>query len=278
MSEIRRIDFSSFDVLSEIRRGGQGTLYKVRNKQYGGVYALKACVISTRIKEVILNSEVSVIKEISLAPFVDCPGLVEYYDVFTFSDQKINSGSISVGLLMEYVDGKDFFDLEIVKNIPKITSLFFEIIKTIDFLHKHGVVHRDIKMENMMLASDGSVKLVDFGFATLIDQCDLFQRLGTPNYSPPEVHGRRLKRELLTKIDIWSFGLTIYGCLFECFPWTSDNYYDISREVESGVIRKLLENHQFPNPMLEKVVKGCLQMKPENRPTAEQIISMWKSV
>lgn len=113
-------------------------------------------------------------------------------------------------LCEEKLNGSKIKDTELNKVVSGI-------IKGLKHLFKHGVVHRDIKLENIML-KNGIPKIIDFGFAKVISNPSdiMVEQLGTPVYMSPQL----LEKKFYTsKCDIWSFGVLLYELLYHSSPF-----------------------------------------------------------
>jgi len=107
------------------------------------------------------------------------------------------------------------------------------LIDSVSFLHSRGIVHRDIKLENLILTGE-AIKLIDFGFA-LVSKPDESLKLlcGTPAYMPPEM---LLKKEYRgPPIDIWTCGVVFYALLTGGLPFTAHTERDLHKKITSGI-------------------------------------------
>ncbi|KAI0299259.1 kinase-like domain-containing protein [Russula brevipes] len=112
-------------------------------------------------------------------------------------------------VVMEYVDGGSLMDVIRANSMTEgqIAAVSREIAQGLQHLHKHGVVHRNIKSVNVLLSLTGDIKLTGFGFCTRIsDPAHANQRVGTPHWMAPEVVTRK---ECGPKVDIWSLGIMV---------------------------------------------------------------------
>ena len=114
------------------------------------------------------------------------PGILNVFEMFQMPEK--------IALIMEFVEGGDLYQLIKVKkrmNEKEAAILIYKMIEALNALHKAGFVHRDLKLENIMLANkthdDYQLKLVDFGFAEQINEKELKSKAGTPGYIAPEV-------------------------------------------------------------------------------------------
>eukprot|EP01059_Diplonema_ambulator_P020762 TRINITY_DN34665_c0_g1_i1.p1 TRINITY_DN34665_c0_g1~~TRINITY_DN34665_c0_g1_i1.p1 ORF type:complete len:191 (+),score=9.60 TRINITY_DN34665_c0_g1_i1:1-573(+) len=127
---------------------------------------------------------------------------------------------------MEYVKQGDLFGYisRGVVGEETIKSVIWQLLKSLQCLHKLGVVHRDIKLENALITEDGIVKLIDFGTAvkmgTTTTPC-LSLCCGSSNYIAPEILGTKTGRTKRygQEVDLWSLGVLTYAMLFNTYPF-----------------------------------------------------------
>lgn len=143
---------------------------------------------------------------------------------------RLNESSSDLCMVMSYCENYEVLKLlaSARKSRVPISSLqkkllFFDMVKAIECLHKHDVVHRDVKPENFLIDKNGMLKLTDFGFAidlsTEYSQEQDFILAGTRSFKPPEVFENNMKRRNLKKIDSWSLGVCYYVIQLMCHPW-----------------------------------------------------------
>lgn len=154
------------------------------------------------------------------------PNIIKLLDLFENSDYYY--------IVIEYMEGKDLFDYLKERNFA-ITEdrgrhLALQIAEAIAYLHSYGIVHRDIKLENVMMSdtSDKSIpKLVDFGLAKIIGPSEkTTEPFGTLGYVAPEV----LKKEPYTfSCDLWSLGCITYALLSGSLPFDHESQKETIR-------------------------------------------------
>lgn len=137
-------------------------------------------------------------------------------------------------LAMEYLDGHTLRkEMDNEKTIaPKeAVEMIIEVLKGLEFAHSHGVVHRDVKPDNVQILSDGTIKLTDFGIARLTFEPNLTmdgQVFGTPSYmSPEQIHGK----EIDARSDLFSVGIVLYEMIAGEKPFSGDNVMAISHSI-----------------------------------------------
>ncbi|KAJ9055358.1 hypothetical protein DSO57_1004875 [Entomophthora muscae] len=138
-----------------------------------------------------------------------------------------------LGLFMEYCP-HDFFNLIASDTLTpsQIDDFFYQMISGVRFLHRNGIAHRDLKLDNFMVTAEGTLKIVDFGFACITrsagrDTPLLSQGLwGSDPYMAPEIFtGSEYDAE---KADVWSLGIIYLTCCINRFPWEVATEEDFS--------------------------------------------------
>ncbi|KAL9655049.1 hypothetical protein ABK040_008832 [Willaertia magna] len=184
--------FNRLEVLGE---GSYGIVYKVFNKQDGKIYALKCVPVENDITEVE--------KEINILKACDSPYIVNYFGAYK-KDQELQ-------IAIEYCGGGSVQDLLTVLgpvlNEQQIAAICSSALKGLVYLHSQKKIHRDIKAGNILLTSEGDVKLADFGVSAQLNNTISKRRtvIGTPYWMAPEVIQ---ETEYDGNADVWSLGIT----------------------------------------------------------------------
>ena len=135
-------------------------------------------------------------------------------------------------LILELLNGGDLFDYLEKRNFhiseERARELFKQIANAVAYIHQFGIVHRDLKIENIIMSdnSEQSVpKLADFGMVKILGPAEKTQeRLGTVAYAAPEV---LRKKPYTKKVDVWSLGIILYMLLGETLPFYSMDQKEI---------------------------------------------------
>ena len=190
--------------------------------------------------------------------------IVKLYEVFETFDQVI--------LCMEYINGKSLYDYIKEQEEKRLKEqeakrIFIQILGGISYCHSKCVSHRDIKLENILLDENNNVKIIDFGFSTIMSK-DSKNKLycGTLSYMAPEIFsGKEYKGQAA---DIWALGILLYAMLCGKFPFKGTN--------ETEMRQALIQNQfNFPNYLsvhTKSLLSRLLRLDPNCRPTAEQIL------
>jgi len=186
------------------------------------------------------------------------------------------------GILTEYADGGDFFEL-VTKNIFNtevlIRTYFHQLIEGIEYVHSQGIAHLDLKLENIMLSANYTLKLIDFDQAQSLKD-DALTSGGTEGYRAPEVLSGKCKN--FAAADIYSIGIILYAMKVKKFPFTEKktrggvelvNYEAFLHENESFWTKKAEaygDRSVFSEDFIA-LVNGMLWYRPEERFTIKDI-------
>ncbi|HSR50006.1 MAG TPA: protein kinase [Acidobacteriota bacterium] len=247
--------FGRYEILERLGKGGMGVIYKAHDDQLDRVVALK-----TILPEFVSSPEVKerLIREAQAAARLQHPNVVTIFDIGETDDKRLY-------FAMEYVRGRSLREI-IPLRIPleRRLEIMADVCKALGFAHQHGIIHRDVKPTNVLLAEDGTVKLFDFGIAHLAGSSltRTGVAIGTPEYMSPEmVEGG----ELDARSDIFSCGVMLYEMLTRNNPFRSDRItttmYRIVHSKPSG-LRQLRPN--LP-AVLEEILAKMLAKNPDER-------------
>ncbi len=223
--EIPKCIDDRFDVLEVLGKGGMGTVYKVRDREVGSIFALKLLHQN-------LQSDPAVLKrfeqEAKAAEQLDHPNLVP-----TYSHGVTSSGEPY--LLIEYVEGETLakiIEREGALDADRAIALFEQICSALSYAHDKKIIHRDIKPANIIISKtpggDDVIRVVDFGIAKTITEVDRSTRnltqtgevFGSPHYMSPE---QCLGLMLDEKSDIYSLGCVMFEAMSGKPPFAGSN-------------------------------------------------------
>lgn len=200
-----------YEVLGELGRGAMGVVYRARDPIINRLVALKTITTGVADDPALLQR---FYREAQSAGGLQHPNIVTIYDMG-------EAGTLPY-IAMELVEGENFEQLISRRsNIPIAVKLAYamQACRAFDFAHKRGIVHRDIKPGNVMVSKDGTVKVVDFGIARVLEtsRTQTGMLIGTFAYmSPEQYHGEHADE----RSDIWSFGVLLYELLCYKRPFT----------------------------------------------------------
>jgi tRNA A-37 threonylcarbamoyl transferase component Bud32 len=261
-------DFSDIKKLGE---GGMGNVYLATQVALDRKVVIKE-LSSNMLKDPKLIKRFE--NEAKSAAGLDHDNIIR---VFDFGEDK-HSFFIS----MEYIDGLDLEQLMRWQPFPREIGLMIllQAMKGLNYAHKQGIVHCDIKPGNILISKTGKVKVVDFGLAhasaqasDFIDPSSVFI---TPGYMPPEVASGGHRQDVF--MDIWSTGVLAYRTICGTLPFASG---DVRKLVYSIVHEKPKDIRIFvptlPDDLIN-AVKACLEKVPQSRPSSlDQVIESLES-
>ncbi len=257
------IDFEipGYQIQERVGEGGMGVVYRARQVSMDRVVALK--VLSEKYSA---NSEFidRFIREARAAGRLNHPNVIHVHDVSKAGGRYFFS--------MEFIDGPSVKQLLKEKaRLPVRQSLeiLTQAAKALEFAHENGIIHRDIKPDNIMLTGEGIVKIADLGIAKSFEEGSLSpdgpgQRkvLGTPHYMAPE---QALNKAIDRRADLYSLGATFYHMLTGKTPFTGSTI----AELLKAHVHEKLEPIQMLNPEVPEpvcfVVERMMAKVPEKR-------------
>lgn len=180
-----------------------------------------------------------------------------------------------------FIDGTEIFELLVKRQcgfpIDKAIQYAIEVGEAIGFLHDKGVAYRDLKPENLLLDSEGTIKIVDNEFAKRIVPHEPMSPVGTPHYRAPEITKNRDVKDtdlLLDRTDAFSFGVTLYTFITGFPPY--DDEHRIAFH-ETGKPTPFMTSACIEDPVLLKIILGLMDINPENRMTVTEATKMLKA-
>src|SRR5438045_4045131 len=200
-------------------------------------------------------------REEEIGRALDHPGILKIIPV----DPKERSRPY---LVMEYLEGQTLDEvMQRVKPMPEADALRIvsRVCDALEYLHKHGVVHRDLKPQNIMLCNDGSLRIMDFGIAKAatskrITFGGFSPTLGTPDYMAPEqVKGQRGDE----RTDIYSLGAILYEMLTGRLPFEGPNAYAVMNARLAGDPGAPRIHNAALRPEVEALVLHAVARTPE---------------
>ena len=253
------MEFGDYELLEEIVRGGQGVVYRARQKSLNRAVALKVIALGQWATTPHLKR---FRHEAEAAASLEHPQIVPIYEIGErdgscyFSMKLIEGGQLDEVLRREPM------------SIRRAAELLVKIVRTVHFARERGILHRDIKPGNILLDRHGEPHLTDFGLARLIEQestvTNSFDVLGTPSYMAPEQAAGHAK-ELTAAADVYALGAVFYHMLTSQPPFAGGTTYETIRMVLETEPRKpRLWNSKIDRD-LETICLKCLAKDPEKR-------------
>lgn len=264
MSETKKIKtprFSSldeFNILSEIGRGGYSSVNLAEHKKTKRKYAIKCAFKMKKGKDRSerTRTEIKVLKKLKHSSIIRLKGHFENED--------------TIFLVLEYISGKDcakFFKTHLPSKI-EVKYIMTQLVEAVRYCHEQGIVHRDIKLENILIDNNYKIKLTDFGLCGIkTDPTDIFsQSLGTVRYTAPEMLEGNGYNE---SIDIWGIGVVFFTLLTGSYPFDASERENIFKRIREKSIHYSKYNLDRKEV---KLLRLLLEKDPEKRIEIEDIL------
>ena len=249
---VKNVGVNDFKIVKVIGRGSYGKVCLVEFTQTKELFAMKSLK-----KNVLLDEDQveSTLLEKNILQSLDYPFLVGM--VFCFQTEE------RVYFVLPFIQGGELFQhLRKYKYFPEANVKFYASIigLSLEYLHKKGIVYRDIKPENILLESDGYLKLIDFGMAKILKGDEKTNSFcGTPEYLAPEIitgegHNRMA--------DWWSYGTLVYEMLFGIPPFFNENIetmYELITNKELRFPKKFNVSDEAKDLLKKLLVKNQTQ-------------------
>lgn len=173
-------------------------------------------------------------------------------------------GALSQILSFKFPDG--------IKEEVAIATIMRDCLKAIECLNEHNLFHRDIKGSNILLASDGSCRLGDYGVSAIIKKGGNDSYVGSLCWMAPEVTNNSSGYDY--KVDIWSLGITAIEIANGKPPYLGMTPFEFAKNVMNEAEPQLVDTKQKWSDEFKAFVKSCLIKDPKSRPCAKEILKM----
>jgi len=244
-----------YQIQRVLGRGGMGVVYLAKHTQIGRQVAIKELAPNFS-KDIALRLRFK--NEAALMANLNHPNIVTLHDYIETPE--------GVYLIMEYVEGTTLEHY--IQNISgpitedRAILIFKQILEGVGYAHSKGIIHRDLKPANIMLAADGTVKILDFGIAKNLYASERAHtqaglKIGTIYYMSPE---QVLAKELDRRSDIYNLGVLFFEMLTGQNPYqTLDSEYEISHKIVHEALPALREYYPNIHPYWQKVISKATQ-------------------
>ena len=253
------MDFGEYELQGEIGRGGQGVVYRARQKNLNRTVAIKVIALGPWATEAHLKR---FRLEAEAAASLDHPRIVPIYEI----GQRDGCCYFS----MKFVEGGQLDEAIRHKSMPPrlAMELVAKLARTVHYAHQRGILHLDIKPGNILVDGDGEPHLTDFGLARLVEKESTIARtievLGTPSYMAPEQAAGQTG-QFTTATDIYGLGAVAYQLLTGQPPFVGGTTYETIRQVLETEPRPPSLLNRALGRDLETICLKCLEKDPAKR-------------
>jgi serine/threonine protein kinase len=194
-----------FEVVRKLGQGGMGEVWEGLDQLLGRRVAIKTLAVNPGADAVRRFQA-----EARIGASLSHPGITVVYDIGQYES--------ALYLVMEYLEGGDLKELldQGRLSVDRVLEISVDLLKALQAAHAQGVVHRDIKPGNVMILSNGQLKICDFGIARFTDATMTGSVIGTPGYMAPE---QFTGQEIDGRCDLYSFGIVLYELLTGQLPF-----------------------------------------------------------
>ena len=257
LADIRRV--GRYEILDRLGRGSMGLVFLGRDPFIRRDVAIK---ISSPSRELggykVEKYRERFFTEAQSAGRLMHPNIIAIYDAGMFHE--------FCYIAMEYVDGPTlvkFCRKDALLPVGKVAEIMFSACKALDYAHRHGVVHRDVKPSNIMVSRSGSVKIADFGIAYIEAEAPFEHGIvGSPCYMSPE----QVREEPIEdKSDIFSLGCVLYELLTGERAFSGDNYFSILYKITHEEPPPISQFQKGVPEIFDRIVRKALSKDPGRR-------------
>lgn len=224
LKKLEKRDLDDYEVLKNLGEGAFGLVKLCKHKKNGKYFAMKIIkkydVIKLKQVDHLYN-ECQILTSVSHNFIVEMEGFIQ--------DDKY------VYIIMEFVVGGELFTyLRGVGRFDPPLAIFYaaQVTSIFEYLHSKNVIYRDLKPENLLIATDGYLKLADFGFAKILSG-RTYTLCGTPEYLAPEI---LLNKGYGKAVDWWTLGVLIYEMIAGIDPFCDDDPMSIYQKILKGKV------------------------------------------
>lgn len=252
-----------YEIQQLVGVGAQGTVYRAHDRELTETVAVKVLRPELLADRTVLERFKA---EVRLARRISHPAVVRTHDVGESEGMHF--------LTMEYVEGltaRDLLDSRGRLGVSAVLALAAQLTRALEAAHAQGVIHRDIKPQNLLLDSQGSLKVMDFGVSRITGSAaasgEAGLLIGTPDYMAPE---QLLGQDIDARADLYATGVVLFECLTGQLPFRAESLVARIAKALNEDAPTLADAADDVPPALVALVARLLAREPEARPASAQ--------
>jgi tRNA A-37 threonylcarbamoyl transferase component Bud32 len=270
IEDSKNYKLAKYDIGDVIGKGAYAIVKLITDRNTKEKYAMKIyekSKLNSNSKKRCVYNEIRILKKLSHK------NIVKLIDVINTEKEIL--------IIQELINGislREYYNNEI-RNQKGISihkenifrKIFKQIFDAMDYLHKNGMAHRDIKLENILLNKDYEIKIIDFGFGMYNTDNKLEKFFcGTPNYMPPEIIDKTPYIGQLA--DMWSLGILVYKIFCADFPFKGKDEKELYKSIKIGKFTMA----KYTPPYARKIISSLIVINPIKRISCEDVLnSQW---
>uniref|UniRef100_A0A8C2VR05 non-specific serine/threonine protein kinase n=1 Tax=Chinchilla lanigera TaxID=34839 RepID=A0A8C2VR05_CHILA len=258
-----------YEFLETLGKGTYGKVKKARESS-GRLVAIKS-IRKDKIKDE--QDLMHIRREIEIMSSLNHPHIIAIHEGLTSALLcPVFENSSKIVIVMEYASQGDLYDY--ISERQRLSErearhFFRQIVSAVHYCHQNGIVHRDLKLENILLDANGNIKIADFGLSNLYHQGKFLQTFcGSPLYASPEIVNG--KPYMGPEVDSWSLGVLLYILVHGTMPFDGQDHKTLVKQISSGAYC------EPPKPSDAcGLIRWLLMVNPTRRATLEDVASHW---
>ncbi|CAI2169913.1 12475_t:CDS:1 [Funneliformis geosporum] len=265
-------EFDTRDVfnMKQINSGALGKIYKCTHRKTQQIFAMKSITLSSSKLLNVTYSEIMACRRLRHPNIIQNFKQYIYEDYSSTIDYNAELPNYVLCLLMEHCEPGSLWDVRHKRPSKRLTEqeiafVCREVLKGLEYIHSMGIIHRDIKAQNILVTNNGTIKIADFGSSSLHSRASL--KLGTLYWMAPEVLRNQIYN---SKVDIWSLGIMAIELIDGRPPWFPLGQRKVVELIRTVGIPPLPSNISLD---FENFLRDCLKVNPDERPSATDLLT-----